>query len=280
MGKFSNVCFASDFDHTLTGLDNRVRQNNIDAIRYFMEEGGVFTVASGRSIPMFRGRSGLVPVNAPCILYNGAACYDFRSGQLHFLHPMDDVVCRLVKAARAFDPELYVEVQGVDTHYVLDGGTFRDQFLRAEGVEPVHCNLSQVPQPWMKVTVCSVGGYVLDTADKVSPEEHAKVAALVARLTEVAEGRCYVTRSLSRVVEIGPVGCGKGQAARDLANQFGRKILACAGDAPNDLTMLREADFAFTPAEHDPGLSGDFIETCVCDEGCVADAIARLERLL
>ena len=76
MGKFSNVLFASDYDHTLTGTDNVLRQKNLDAIRYFMSEGGIFTVASGRSIPLFRKRAALVPTNAPCILYNLNGYYD------------------------------------------------------------------------------------------------------------------------------------------------------------------------------------------------------------
>ena len=76
MGKFSDVFFASDYDHTLTGSDNVLRQKNLEAIRYFMSEGGIFTVASGRSIPLFRKRAALVPTNAPCILYNLNGYYD------------------------------------------------------------------------------------------------------------------------------------------------------------------------------------------------------------
>lgn len=280
MGKFSNVFFASDFDHTLTGLDNRIRRNNLDAIRYFMQEGGIFTVASGRSIPMFRQRSVMVPVNAPCILYNGCACYDYQTKELFFSYAMDEFIFTLIDEVRRMAPDFFIEVQGIAHHYVLGGESWRDKFLRDEGVEVIHCPLQEIPAPWMKLLVCSAGGDVLQTADQVSPEEHKQVAQVVRRLTELTAGKCYVTRSLPRVIEIGAPDGDKGSAARALARKYGRPILACAGDAPNDLTMLREADFSFTPCDHDPGLTGDYIETCSCNDGCVADAIARLEKLL
>ena len=66
-----------------------------------------------------------------------------------------------------------------------------------------------------------------------------------------------------------------------LAKQYGREILACAGDAPNDISMLDEADFAFVPADRDEALrSVPYIEAAACDDGTVADAIERLETLV
>jgi len=54
MGRFSNVLLASDFDHTLTDMSGQIPARNLEAIAAFQAEGGIFTVASGRSIPMFR----------------------------------------------------------------------------------------------------------------------------------------------------------------------------------------------------------------------------------
>ena len=90
MGRFSNVLLASDFDHTLTDMSGQIPARNLEAIAAFQAEGGIFTVASGRSIPMFRKKAALVPVNAPCILYNGGACYDYRTDELLFAFPLAD----------------------------------------------------------------------------------------------------------------------------------------------------------------------------------------------
>ena len=54
MTDFSNVLLLADFDRTLTDTNSRIPARNLDAIRAFTEAGGAFTVATGRSIPMFR----------------------------------------------------------------------------------------------------------------------------------------------------------------------------------------------------------------------------------
>lgn len=279
MGKFSNVFFASDFDHTLTGQDNLLRQRNVDAIRYFISEGGIFTVASGRSIPLFAGRAALVPVNAPCILYNGAACYDYETKTLHYAHELPDFALDIVREAQRLDPTLCVEIQGAENHYVFGHNARRDAFLKKEGFTPIHVTDS-VPKPWIKIAVCAVMG-----ADPLrpdfSPEEIAHFEDVRRGLDDFCAGRCYVTRSMPYIIEIGNPDCSKGAAARALAQQYGRPLLACAGDAPNDIPMLDAADFAFVPADRDEALQNcPYIEAAPCGEGTVADAIEKLEVLL
>ena len=67
MGIFTGVLFAADFDHTITAMDGSIPEKNLDAIRAFVAEGGVFSVASGRSVPLFREKARLLPINAPCL---------------------------------------------------------------------------------------------------------------------------------------------------------------------------------------------------------------------
>ena len=49
MGKFDGVLFFSDYDDTLYNSRRTVSPENHAAIRYFMEEGGRFSVATGRA---------------------------------------------------------------------------------------------------------------------------------------------------------------------------------------------------------------------------------------
>ena len=46
MGKFSGILICSDFDGTLA-VGGHVVEKNIDAIRYFQENGGLFSVITG-----------------------------------------------------------------------------------------------------------------------------------------------------------------------------------------------------------------------------------------
>ena len=282
MGKFSNILIASDFDRTLTDPQDRIPQVNLDAIRYFIDEGGIFTVASGRSIPLFRQRAALVPVNAPCILSNGAILYDYTTETLQRFEPLDEEFApKIIAAARAYDNSLSVEVQCLDAHYIYGADTTRDRFLAASGVKPIHVE-KDPPFPWMKIVVCATQDSVIESYDEVPPEKLEKFRLLMEYLDRFCREKCYVTRSMPRLIEIGANTCNKGTAARALAKSLDRKTLVCIGDAMNDISMLREADYAFSPADCDPALRNQpfFRGVAPCGDGSVASAIAALEELL
>ena len=173
MGRFSNVLLASDFDHTLTDMSGQIPARNLEAIAAFQAEGGIFTVASGRSIPMFRKKAALVPVNAPCILYNGGACYDYRTGELLFAFPLADDAPQLLQALRDHCPNERTEVQTLDCHYAYGDDPRRDAALAANGV-PVQHEAVLPPQPWIKLAVYGTSKQVgYDDPANTPPEERA-----------------------------------------------------------------------------------------------------------
>ena len=71
MGKFDGLLLVSDFDDTLYDFQHRVPPRNIEAIRYWIQEGGRFTVATGRAHRTFAPYAHLAPINAPVVLSNG-----------------------------------------------------------------------------------------------------------------------------------------------------------------------------------------------------------------
>ena len=87
MGIFDGVLLASDFDNTLIYTEEALRSGvavpelspeNRAALEYFMAEGGRFTVATGRALAAFLRYAGSIPMNAPAVVCNGAALYDFE----------------------------------------------------------------------------------------------------------------------------------------------------------------------------------------------------------
>ena len=82
LGKFNGVLLVSDFDDTLYGEDMRITRENVEALTYFTREGGTFTVATGRARPNFAPHASHIPINAPVILSNGSALYDFRTEEM------------------------------------------------------------------------------------------------------------------------------------------------------------------------------------------------------
>ncbi len=283
MGKFSDLLFASDFDHTLSALDNTVPPQNLRAIERFMAEGGIFTVASGRSIPKFRKKAELVPVNAPCLLFNGGARYDFRTDKLIYGHPMPAGIGQIAKKLLDFEPRAHIELQSVGKHYCLGPSETHDAALAQSDVPFAYLEPGEdPPETCFKLAVYGFAGdppFLTD--EQLASWDQARYDRLFAYLKGLSEGRFEAVRSMPYILELNPIGIHKGQAARKLANDLGRRTLVCGGDAQNDISMLREADIAFCPADADPEvLSGGYTQLCPCSDGSIADAVARLDAML
>ena len=52
MPDFSDILLTVDYDRTLTAPDSTIPERNLEAIRFFIDNGGIFTVNTGRSVPM------------------------------------------------------------------------------------------------------------------------------------------------------------------------------------------------------------------------------------
>ena len=131
---FSDILLTADFDRTLTAPDSTVPQRNIEAIRYFIDNGGAFTVNTGHSVPMTKVFRDVVPVNAPLLLYNGSAAYDVSEKKLTFCHAIHMDLWETVRRCQQLFPDLTVEVQGITAHYRFSDNPMWDAFS-----EHQHC---------------------------------------------------------------------------------------------------------------------------------------------
>ena len=81
----------TDIDGTLLNSQKEISQENIDSIHKLVEQGGHFSVATGRCAEITFPFVDNLPINAPAILFNGAAVYDIPNRT--FLHKEYNV-CR------------------------------------------------------------------------------------------------------------------------------------------------------------------------------------------
>lgn len=281
MDDFSRILLVSDYDRTLTGFDGAVPPANVAALRRFLAAGGAFTVATGRSRPMFRAPvAGGIPRNAPVILSNGGALWQPETDRLTVRCQLPPEALAAVREIHGRFPGLRLELQGTGRHVCLGRDDLRDAYLARYGVAADYGGWDAVDEPVLAACLYAPfrgPGHV--RPDECSRGEEAPFEAVEALVRAQYAGLLQPVRSMPRMIELLPVGCGKGGAARDLAERMGRPVLLCAGDAPNDLTMLEAADEAFIPATADPGVRGrGFTEVCGCDEGAVAGVVALLEN--
>jgi len=80
MGKFDDYLICSDVDGTFTGGERT--QENIEAVRYFTENGGRFTFATGRLAQHLEDKGLLQLINCPACLCNGSILYDRDTRQI------------------------------------------------------------------------------------------------------------------------------------------------------------------------------------------------------
>ena len=73
--KFDGLLLVSDIDNTLM-IKNFIPEENKKAIKYFTDNGGLFTIASGRNPVTAVTIAESVGVNAPLICVNGGMIYD------------------------------------------------------------------------------------------------------------------------------------------------------------------------------------------------------------
>ena len=280
MTDFSHILLVSDFDRTLTAPDSSIPQANLDAIRAFMARGGRFTVGTGRSAPMFRPYQARIPTNAPLILYNGAAAYDYEREELSGAVWMSTGRELLEYLTETF-PDLLLEIQGVDAHYLVGESPLREAFYRAQGVAFRTVTLDEAPTRYHKLAIfgefrsLDVGQFYSGT-----PEEIARFGECCERIMRDWPG-LTADRAAPRIIDLQASGGGKGAAARALAKRLGRSTLVCVGDAMNDASMLLEADLAFAPADCAPEVRA--LGCCrlvrPCAEGSIAGVVEALEKI-
>lgn len=271
---FSDVLLTADFDRTLTGPDSSIPERNLEAIRYFMEHGGAFTVNTGRSVPMARRLMQQVPVNAPLLLYNGSAACDPETGALSLMHPIDLDMHETVRQLLAWFPDLVVEVQGVDNHYNFLPNPAWDEFCLRNGCTFATATPEQDLGPFLKFSLYGeIRHWSVGSLFEASDAEKQRMDQAEALLKERYGDTISVFRAAPRIIDVHACGVSKARAARELQKKLGRKILVCVGDAENDIPMLEDADYAFCPAD---GIVAARYETvCPCAEGAVADVIYK-----
>ena len=277
MGIFSDVLLVSDYDDTLTqpgGLPNadgkitkmtQIPQANLDAIAAFEREGGLFTIASGRTRIYYDSviRARITP-SAPLVLANGAHIFDAKAGKDVLVRPLPDNVKLLARDVTKRFPRAALEAQRTGDMCVVhcprgDEEYYQNLPYHVEG------DIDSYPGPWIKLHFSG---------------PHDEIAALM-RYTQENYPGFECVESVPTVCEMQSRGVTKGDAARRLAKKLGRSILVCVGDAPNDLAMLQAADYGFRTGDCDPAMRRyDFRDAAPSAEGSVASVIDALRALL
>lgn len=270
MALFSDILLTVDYDHTTTDKNGEIPQRNLEAIQYFMDNGGAFTVNTGRSLPQSTVVLQKVPMNAPFLCYNGGLTV--QDGVIVDQFPIDLPMEETIRAVCEAFPDLNVDLHGVDAHVVFQPVGCWEEYYNARQCKYYLAEPGQDHGPFIKFNV--YGELRDDSFYQIfhgTPEEIARIDEAAQWIQDAYGDKIMIYRAGARVLNVHAAGVSKLAGARVLQKKLGRKILVCVGDADNDLPMLEGADYSFCPSD---GVVADrFPNVCPCGDGAVADVI-------
>lgn len=267
MGKFDGILLASDFDDTLYTEDLRIPARNLEAIRYFTGEGGYFTVSTGRAHRIFAPHAPLIPMNAPAVLSNGAAIYDFRADRvLEQTHLPDTAPADLAAVMEVF-PTLSLEVYHGEEIYVCNPNYITLAHLKKVNCDYTQCPVNAMPAPWVKALLHQEREVLL-------PVQAWLLERFGDKYEAIFSNPCYL--------ELTAKGSTKGGMVARVARMLNvpPERVYCVGDNQNDITMLALSAIPFAPANCAQEVKDWGARVlCRCDDGVIGDIVDILDKL-
>lgn len=272
MGKFDGMLLVSDLDGTLLDDNKQVPQANLDAIRYFQQEGGVFTLGTGRTYETSRVFYRMAEANAPIVCFNGGALYDFDKEDFVWYAAIEDTAfCTVVDEVEQAFPGIGIEVYTDRQLYFHRENAYSDAHLAREPLNHIVQDYHNDPAHiWMKTIFTD------------SPERLKQLEAFIQqqRYVERFPSIRFVYSEQTFFELLSREGT-KGTGLLALAKYLGiDRTRTCAiGDNYNDEEMLRDAAMSFCPENGVPEmkeLAG--MVTRNNNQGAIVDAVTWMEQ--
>lgn len=254
MGKFDGIILCTDFDGTFACPGPVISPENAAAVKYFQENGGLFTIASGRFVRFVLSFDDFKP-NAPVVAANGTMICDPATGERLEIFPLPDSASEIMDAAE--------NLPYLDKIYICNTNGHGNIWTAAEGI-PIKEFYSKVPKPWFTI----VFGQTPEGALKL--KEWAK---------ENWKGRYEFSRSWNGGVEFQAIGSGKGVCIKRIKEMLNLRLTVGAGDYENDESLVRCADIGYAVANAVPVTKAAADRITVANtEHAIARIIEDIER--
>lgn len=233
---FNKVIIMTDLDGTLLDDEKKVSEKDMAAIGDFRKNGGLFTVATGRGVAMARRVVDELGIDMPCVIFNGAAVYDFKKSEFLWHSSMPSSAVDYINCLMKEFPDIGIEILRGDKVFVVNNNETVDEHMAIESVVPVYADITEVPKDnWLKVLIA------------YPPEELDGVVEFTK--TACNKGVNWV-RSSPVYYEMLPEGISKGTGLPRLLEAIGRTdcFTVASGDFGNDYDMVRMADLGVAVA--------------------------------
>lgn len=239
MKPYENILLISDLDGTLIPRGGVISEENKEALQRFVEGGGRFAIATGRTPEAAEGYVKDLPINAPSIFFNGSMLYDWNNKEILATCPLlsaeDKTIWpRFAEAVRESFPHACIEVYTADNCHIISNEKYDDPRLPFEYYKYEHCTLDKLRDtdktPWLKFFICAEPA-VLHRVERL--EKKFGIDALTNSFYSEVNYYEFVAKGVSKGTMV--------EKIRSLPEWKDYRIIA-AGDYLNDNEMLELAD--------------------------------------
>lgn len=226
MGKFDDILLCTDIDGTLLRSDYTVSEENREAIKYFMDNGGKFTFCTGRVKSGARLLLDYVVPNVPIVCFNGGVIYDFNEDKILYESELDKDSVKVIEYIAERVDGLGVEICTNDKVYYPYNNFYTYEHTQIENLPMISARPDEIKEKWNKII------FMVKEADVE------KIRRLIAE-SEFADKYTYI-QSYKNYYEILKKGSSKGETMLELAKILGidRRRTIGIGDNENDLTLI------------------------------------------
>lgn len=268
-GLFKGCLLLSDIDGTLVH-DGRIPRRNLAAIRFFIQNGGLFSIATGRSVEATRLYAAHSGANAGVVTCNGAVIYDYAAERPIYSRTLPEEVKPLVQQIVGEFPGIGAEAHHLRELYLLNRTDAVDHHMAYEQISPLPLREKEIyEKPWTKVLFATF--------------DREEMKRLHDRCRPYNCEKYYFLETADIYYELTCGGANKGAALARLAAHYDipRSMVFAIGDYFNDVEMLSAAGISAAPSNAPEEIQNQV--DCIagrCEDGCVADFIGYLERRL
>ncbi len=271
MGIFDGCLLASDIDGTLVA-NGYINPKNIEKIKFFVNEGGVFAIATGRTVGAVSVVTDVIDCIGPSVVSNGAMIYDYKNQEIikEYLLPENDK--RIADFVINSFPEVGAEIYNGKSTFAVNHTSEIEELEQYEKRSVEKMSLSEAQKyNWTKIL------FSFSNA-----EERAEIKKQIMKLdieSDLFDTIVYIDGRTRYYLEVVPKGISKADSLQiicDILDIKKGKFFAI-GDYYNDIKMLENADVSATTSEAPDEIKqiSDFVGG-TCKNGAVADFIDYL----
>jgi len=274
MGLFDGCLLACDIDGTLL-VNDCIPERNIEKIKYFVSEGGLFSLSTGRTAGAVSAVTDALDCIGPSIVANGSMIYDFKSDKALYELFIPDSDRYIVKAVMDGCSTVGVEAHSGKKVLVLNSNQESIDHEKYENLDALPLAFDDaLGYNWNKVI------YLFS-----NDEESKTVKRIISQYkhnSQFVDTSAVIYGRRRYYFEHVPSGVSKATTLKILCNMLNIKKGCCfaIGDYYNDLEMINTADIgaALVDSPDEVKAAADVVVRDA-QSGAVADFIDYLTEI-